>query len=153
MVTLDLFQQVVYSGGMKQALKTIQLGHSHYYFLSEVTSFDLGQYEQRPQSEKDLICTAVSKFGEYPPKSMISETDGRRWFFGRMKYTASETARRMPPGKLVARLEDHVRELFMPIKNICDIFESGPSCFVTYEPKYANNADIITFENYIKMTR
>lgn len=153
MVTLDMFQNVVYSGGMKQDLKTIQLGHSHYYFLSEVMSFDLGQYEQRPQSEKDLICTAISRFGEYPPQSMISETEGRKWFFGRMKYTAPEAARNMSRGKLMARLEDEVRDLFMPIKNFCDIFEAGPSCFVSYEPKYANNADLITFENYIKMTR
>lgn len=139
---------------MKQDLISIKLGESHYYILSDVVTFSLEDYNHFTQKERDNVCTAFNKLGEYPSEILITtHSDGSKSFLGRAKLDLSSIRPGRTPYQYHFRMYEHVREMFEPIKRICDVIESGTNCFVTYEPKYADNEDLKTFENYIKMTR
>ena len=157
-------QKVLYSGVMKQELTVIKLGENHFYFISRMGKVLMSEFLRYSDYQKSkisnhpggFVSNQPGMFGcDLDPKKIMVSDDGQQWFHGYRQYSPSEVKRSMPPrfNEFQCRLTEELRVLFDPIKSFCDIHQVGLECLAVYEKQYADNLDLIAFENYVRITK
>lgn len=140
---------------MTQELTPLELGDSHFYFLSDPMAIRIDEYEKMSESVRADICTAFDKFGEGVSKSLITtikNSPTHTYFYGRRRFWGAQPSK-FRTGKEAVRMVDEVRKMFNPIKNFCDIHNTATKAHVLIPNSKLNDPDVIQFMAFIQITR
>lgn len=138
---------------MKQDLISIELGDSHYYFISEVLAIRIADYEAMSQEGKNDICAATTKFGEPIPKWSIThfeKTPEMDYFYGRRKIWPNRPS---PYKRDITRLTSDIDPLYKKVRHLCDLVDVKGKLYLTFLPSVQEDEDFQILISYIKFTK
>ena len=134
-----------------ETLLTLELGSSHFYYMSDVVTFIYDDYLAKTQEERDNICPAFNRFGEPPSEILIATDAKKKYFFGRYRVRVNQYG--LVPNRASVRLDDEIRKMFDPFKQYCDIHEGKSKCVIMYPPSLLEDEKFTNFVSYIALTR
>lgn len=138
---------------MKQDLISIELGDSHYYFISEVLAIRISDYLSKGQEFKNDICTATTNFGEDIPECLVTrfeKTPEQSYFYGRRRIWPGTLS---PYKKDITRLTSDIEPLYKKARHVCDIIDIKGKAFLTFLPSSQHDEDLQTLISYVKFTK
>ncbi|MCK9529508.1 MAG: hypothetical protein M0R77_02930 [Gammaproteobacteria bacterium] len=138
---------------MTTSFISIELGDSHYYFISDVVAIRLGDYESMSADQKNNICTATTKFGEPVPECLITrfdKTPNQNYFYGRLKIFPSQNS---PYKRSLTRIVPELEPFYRKIRHLCDLIDVNGKAYITINPSNIDNEDLQTFISYVQLTK
>ena len=138
---------------MTQTLISIELGDSHYYFISDVVAIRIDEYRSMSSTERNDICTATSRFGEEIPEILIThfkDTPDRSFFYGRRRIWPNQKSKFQ---RKITRLTSDIDSLYRKVRHLCELHDVNGTAFIAVEPANLDNEELQSFISYIKFTR
>lgn len=138
---------------MMQKLISIELGESHYFFISDVVAIRIDEYRSMSQEQKDNICTATTKFGEEVPDYLVSRmpaTPDRDYFYGRRKIFPNQPSKYQ---RCITRLTPEIEPLYKKVRHLCELIDVNGKAVIAFEPANGENSDLQTFISYVQFTK
>lgn len=140
---------------MTEELTSLELGDSHFYFLSEPMAIRIKEYEKMSDNERNDICTAFDKFGAGVRESLINSIKNsptHDFFYGRRRFWAAIPSK-FRTGNEQIRMVEEVRNMYNAIKGICEIHHTTNSAYILIPKNELNNPDVVHFTAFIQLTR